>query len=158
MQIHIIMALTTGFNQHKIWNLRNIIILLQFCHNCMHVLGKIKTSFPFSLNMRRGNRKSLNGVTLIQNYRLRNRQEVQSVRTSFIIWRLHRQMYGELVMTVSGLQERLFTVGCVGALSSWRFHLHKKLNLNISEIIPNSTNTSVLTLLRICLQNSITAI
>lgn len=125
---------------------------------CMHVLGKIKTSFPFSLNMRRGNRKSLNGVTLIQNYRLRNRQEVQSVRTSFIIWRLHRQMYGELVMTVSGLQERLFTVGCVGALSSWRFHLHKKLNLNISEIIPNSTNTSVLTLLRICLQNSITAI
>lgn len=63
----------------------------------MHVLGKIKTSFPFSLNMRRGNRKSLNGVTLIQNYRLRNRQEVQSVRTSFIIWRLHRQMYGELV-------------------------------------------------------------
>lgn len=32
----------------------------------MHVLGKIKTSFPFSVNMRRGNRKSLNGVTLIQ--------------------------------------------------------------------------------------------
>lgn len=39
-------------------------------------------------------------MTLIWNCRLRNTQEAQGVPTFFIIWCLHRQMYGELVMSV----------------------------------------------------------
>lgn len=49
MQIHIIMALTTGFNQHKIGNLRNIIILLQFLSQLHACIGKDQNFFPIFL-------------------------------------------------------------------------------------------------------------
>lgn len=139
----------------------------------MHALEKIKTSFPLSL-IKHEKRKQEVYKWCDINLELQTAEHTGSARCSDFFNNLMpaspdvRRACHDSVrvtetiiyrrMTVSGLQKRLFTVGYVGALSSWRFHLHKKLNSNISEIIPNSTNTSVLTLLRISLQNSITAI